>query len=234
MREDSQVVRASGGSGGGSGSVPSAGEAASPRRSLLIDDRSRPGFRELFGRLARRSSAIDVALTHLRLSTLDLTEREIGHVQRIRLLLAEVSAVSLDAEAHALLHRGSMATSLRRLTALLSLGRIEVRSAPLGGWSPDFSVFRNDDGPFAVLVGPHRFDRGLIHEGPVLASLHEDESVAPVGNRFVEIWARAHDIRAAIAGILGRAERRSTNANATTISEDEPDGDSVDTPHPAG
>jgi hypothetical protein len=205
--------------------------ASSPR---LIDDRSRPGFRELYGRLARRSTGLDVALTHLRLSTLDLSERELAHVQRIRLLLAEVSAASLDAEAHALLHRGPMAANLRRLATLLTLGRIEVRSAPLGGWAPDFSVFRNEHGPFGVLVGPHRFDRGLMHEGPVLASLHGEEGSVRVAARFAEIWARGHDIRPAIARILGRAEQRATSANATTISGRAPVPVSVDTPHPRG
>jgi hypothetical protein len=204
---------------------------AAPR---LIDDRSRPGFRELFGRLARRATGLDVALTHLRLSTLDLSDRELAHVQRIRLLLAEVSAVSLDAEAHALLHRSPMAANLRRLATLLSLGRIEVRSAPLGGWAPDFSVFRNDTGPFAVMIGPHRFDRGLIHEGPVLASLHDAPEAVRVSARFAEIWTRGHDIRPAIAGILGRAERRATTPTTTTISGRAPDADSVDTPHPRG
>jgi len=201
---------------------------------VLIDDRSRPGFRELFGRLARRSSGLDVALTHLRLSTLDLSEREIGHVGRIRLLLAEVSAASLDAEAHAILNRGPMAANLRRLATLMSLGRIEVRSAPLGGWAPDFSVFTNESGPYVVLVGPHRFDRGLVHEGPVLASLHEGECAARVSVRFGEIWSRGHDIRPAIAGILGRAEQRATRLNPTTISGRGAPDDSVDTPNRQG
>ena len=200
----------------------------------LIDDRSRPGFRELFGRLARRASGIDVALTHLRLSTIDLNERELANVQQIRLLLAEVSAVSLDAEAHALLHRGPMAANLRRLATLLSLGRIEVRSSPLGGWAPDFSVFRNQEGPFAVLIGPHRFDRGLVHEGPVIASLHGGEGAVLLAARFAEIWTRGHDIRPAIAGILGRAERRAPRPNATTISARDPLRDSVDTPTSRG
>jgi hypothetical protein len=207
---------------------PPAAEIA-PR---LLDERSRPGFREMFGRLARRASGLDVALTHLRLSTLDLSERELAHVRRIRLVLSEVSAASLDAEAHAVLHRGTMAANLRRLAALLHLGRIEVRSAPLGGWSPDFTVFRRDEGPFAVLVGPHRFERGWSQEGPVLASLHGPEEALRAGGRFVEVWSRAHDIRPAIARILARAEQRLPTPIGTTTSTHRPEGDSVDTPQP--
>jgi len=198
----------------------------------LLDERSRPGFRELFGRLARRASGLDVALTHLRLSTLDLSERELAHVRRIRLVLSEVSAASLDAEAHAVLHRGLMAANLRRLAALLHLGTIEVRSAPLGGWSPDFTVFRRDDGPFAVLVGPHRFERGWSQEGPVLASLHGPEEALRAGGRFVEVWSRAHDIRPAISRILARAEQRLPTPTGTTTSISDPRADSVDTSDP--
>ena len=161
----------------------------------------------MFGALASRSTALDVALTHIRLSTLDLSEAELARMQRIRLLLAEVSAVTLDAEAHAVLHHAVMAANLRRLARLLHLGRIEVRSAPLGGWAPDFSIFRGDGGPFAALVGPHRFDRGTVHAGPVLASLHGAQDAARSAARFAEVWGRAHDIRPAIAGILARAEQ---------------------------
>ena len=118
----------------------------------LFDDRSSPDFRETYGVLARRSRGLDVALTHIRLATLDLSEAELGSVHRVRLLLTEVSAAALDAEAHAVLHQPKVAENLRRLAALAHLGRIEVRSAPLGGWAPDFSVFSGHDGSFAVLV----------------------------------------------------------------------------------
>ena len=199
----------------------------SPR---LLDERSRPGFRELFGRLARRSTGLDVALTHLRLSTLDLSERELARIRRIRLVLSEVSAASLDAEAHAVMHRGTMAANLRRLATLLHIGTIEVRSAPLGGWAPDFSVFRRADGPFSVLVGPHRFDRGSLHDGPILASLHGADEARKAGSRFLDVWSRAHDIRPAIARILARADQARPTVNAATISA----RGSVDTPEPLG
>jgi hypothetical protein len=172
----------------------------------LLDERSQPDFRETYGALVSRSSRLDVALTHLRLSTLDLTEEEIGQLTRVRLLLAQVSAVALDAEAHAVLHRSDRAENLRRLAALLQSGRIEVRSAPLAAWSPDFSVFCEDEGPFAVIVGPHRFERGGLG-GPALASLHGPDGAARTLARFEELWAGAHDISPAVGGILVRAER---------------------------
>ena len=174
----------------------------------LLDDRGRPDFREAYGMLAQRSSGLDVALTRIRLSTLDLSEAELGRMSRIRLLLSEVSAAALDAEAHAVLHRASMASNLRRLLMLLHLGRIDVRSAPLGGWAPDFSIFWDDARPFALLVGPHRFDRGAAHQGPVLASVHGSRAAVRAASCFRELWSSAHDIRHAIASILVRAEGR--------------------------
>ena len=174
----------------------------------LLDDRSDPDFRETYGMLARRARGLDVALTHIRLATLDLSEAELGKVHRVRLLLAEVSAAALDAEAHAVLHQPKVAENLRRLTALVHLGRIEVRSAPLGGWAPDFSVFRDHDGSFAVLIGPHRFGGGALHRGPEIASLHGAAAAARTAQRFHEIWEQAHDISPAIFGILTQAERR--------------------------
>jgi hypothetical protein len=172
----------------------------------LIDERSRPGFRETYGTLVSRAVHLDVALTHLRLATLDLTDAEVGRIARVRLLLAQVSAVALDAEAHAVLHRSDRAENLRRLAALLRAGRVEVRSAPLAAWAPDFSVFGAEDGPFALVVGSHRFEAEGFG-GPTLASVHGAGDARLAGERFEELWAAAHDIGSAIAGILARAER---------------------------
>lgn len=160
----------------------------------------------------RRSTGFDVALTHIRLSTLDFSEAELGRVRRARLLLAQVSASALEAEAYALLHRAREADNLRRLVGLLDVGRIEVRSSPLGGWAPDFTVFDDEGDPFALLVGPHRFDRGALYDGPELASLHGREAAERTALRFGEIWERAYDISPAILGLLARADRRTLEA----------------------
>ena len=154
----------------------------------------------------REASRLDVALTHLRLSTIDLTETELHRISRVRLLLAQLRAASLDAEAHVVLHRVDSARNLHRLTGLLRAGRIEVRSAPLATWSPDFSVFGGDGGPFALIIGPHRFERSPAFGGPVLASLHGPAEATRALSHFERMWARAHDIPSAITGILTHAE----------------------------
>lgn len=175
----------------------------------LLDERSDPDFRRVFGWLCSRSLEVDVALTRIRLSTLDLDAAEVARLRRLRLLLAEVNAVSLDVEAHALLGDPRRGATLRRLGRLLDLGVIEVRAAPLAGWSPDFTVFSSDAGPEAALLGYHWFQRPFPHRGPALAALHGSRDAVRVKLRFEEAWARAHDIGAAIRGILERSRRTS-------------------------
>jgi hypothetical protein len=171
----------------------------------LFDERSRPDFRDVFGRMLADASHVDVALTRLRLSALDLRAVELRHLRRLRLLLAEVNAVSLAGEAHAILADPERSGSLRFLAALVDRGVVRIRAAPLAGWSPDFTVFRGPSGPRAVLLGFHWLERPFPFRGPALASLHGPAGAALAGRRFDEAWSRAHDIRTAIHGILQRA-----------------------------
>jgi len=171
----------------------------------LLDERSRPDFRDVYGTLLLHSLYLDVALTRIRLSTLDLSPRELERLRRIRLLLAEVNAVSLDAEAHGVLLRSDRQETLRSLTHLLATGVIEVRAAPLAGWAPDFSVFRGPAGPLAVLLGFHWFERPFPHRGPALASLHGPDEAGFALQRFEDLWTRGHDVGAAVLAVLERA-----------------------------
>jgi hypothetical protein len=176
----------------------------------FFDEHSRPDFRAVYGKLLARSTQLEVALTSIRLSTLDLGQRELHGVTAIRLLLAEVSAVRLDAEAHAVMQRAEKRETLATLTSLLSLGVIEVRSSPLGGWSPDFSIFFEDDQPHAVVLGFHWFERPFPHRGPAFASVHGPDDARRAHARFDELWSRAHDIGPAVLGILERARSPET------------------------
>ena len=173
----------------------------------LFDERARPDFREVYGGLLRSAVHLDVALTRIRLSTLDLVREDLVRLRSLRLLLAEVSAVSLELEAHTVMLRSDKRDTLRALAELLAEGVIEVRSAPLGGWAPDFSIFRSAEGAFAVLLGFHWFERPFPHRGPALSSLHGPEGARLARVRFEEAWRRAHDIGPAVLGILKRAER---------------------------
>jgi hypothetical protein len=175
---------------------------------VLLDDRRRPDFRDLFGTLAARSTAMATAVTRIRLSTLDLRPVELAGLTSLRVLVAELSALRLEAEARVLVTRPARARCLRLLTDHLERGVLEVRSAPLGGWSPDFTVFRDADGPSAVLTGFHWFERPFPHRGPALNALHGPEGAALAWRRHEELWECGHDVGPAVWSLLARADAR--------------------------
>lgn len=178
-----------------------------PSQAVLLDERRRPDFRDVFGALARRSSAIATAVTRVRLTTVDLGPEELAGVDRFRVLLSEMNAIRLESEAHALLHLRHRTPNLRLLTGLMEAGRLEVRSAPLGGWSPDFTVFEESGEPRWVLCGFHAFERPYPHRGPALAALHGDEGARLARTRFDELWDAAHDVGPTLWTLLSRARR---------------------------
>lgn len=170
----------------------------------LGDERTRGGFRGRFGILARRALTIDVAATRVRLSLVDLRTSELSKLTRMRVLLAELNAFRMAAEAEAALGDVERTAALDLLLKLLAQGRIRVRSAPMGGWAPDFSVFADGSGPFAALVGVHSFMRPAPFPGPLFYSQHGPDAAAAARGRFEEVWDRSHDVSAAITRLLGR------------------------------
>lgn len=184
---------------------PIPGLLAAP--AFLFDERGRPDFRDVFGALARGSTEISAAVTRVRLTTVDLQAEEVADLRHFRVLLSELSALRLEAEAHALLHLRRRAPNLRLLVTLLEQGRLEVRAAPLGGWSPDFTVFAGASGPSAVLAGFHAFERPYPHRGPALGFLHGEDAARIAARRHEELWAEAHDVGPTLWTLLSRAER---------------------------
>ena len=88
---------------------------------------------------------------------------------------------------------------------MLESGRLQVRTAPLAGWSPDFTVFSDAAGPSAVLTGFHWFERPYPHRGPALSSLHFADAARVTSRRHAELWQTAHDIGPAVWSILSKA-----------------------------
>lgn len=174
----------------------------------LLDERSDSDFRRTFGLLARRSSALDSAVARIRLTGLDLRSDELRSLGRIRVLLAHVSALTLRAEAEAVLADRTKALTLKRLVRRIERGNIEVRAAPLAGWAPDFSVFHRSGRPWMLMVGLHWFARPYPHLGPALTSIHGRSGAALAAARFDDLWRRAHDIGPAILDVLHEAVLR--------------------------
>jgi hypothetical protein len=184
-----------------------------PSPAVLIDERHRPDFRDVFGAHAGRATIIATAVTRVRLSTVDLTADELSKVECFRVLIAEVNALSLESEARGLRGDGRRAPNVETLHDMLEAGRLEIRSAPLGGWSPDFTVFEDGGGPSSVLVGFHWFERPYPHRGPALATLHFGEAARLAARRHAELWKQAHDVGPAIRVILSRARSGALGAS---------------------
>jgi len=179
----------------------------SPSYAVLFDERRRPDFRDVFGALASASSDIATAVRRVRLSTVDLTRHELERVEHFRVLVAEMNALQLDAEARGLQVDPRRAPNAELLREMLESGRLEVRSAPLAGWIPDFTVFSRPDGPHAVLTGLHWFERPYGHRGPAFGAVHGEVAARLAGRRHDEAWERAHDVGPAVWNILSKARR---------------------------
>lgn len=173
----------------------------------LFDETRPDGFKHRFRRELTRALRVDIAVTRLRLSTIDLNEGELARVTAVRLLLAELRAVALDAEAHALMARPDGREQLRGLERLLDRDQVRIRVAPLAGWSPDFSIFSDQEGPRSVLMGFHAFELPHPYPGPALGAHFGPAEARIAHTRFDELWARGHDVAPAVHTIFRRAGR---------------------------
>ncbi len=187
-------------------SVPVPGLVA--EAGALLDEQSSPAFPEVFRALTRDSWSLRTAVTRVRLSTLGLGPEDLRSVGSFRVLLAEASALTLGAEARGLAHDHRRAATLDHLLEMMEAGTLQVRAAPLAGWSPDFTVFESEQGPRAVLVGAHWFERPFAARGPALATLLGADAARRAAARHEETWQRAHDIGPALWSVLARARRR--------------------------
>ena len=174
----------------------------------LLDERSSISFRVLFGELLARSSAVDVAILRVRLGAVDLSAGELRGLRHLRLLVAEVNAQTVEGEAYALVMDPVKRENLARILKLLQEGLMEIRSAPLGGWSPDFTVFSEDRGPHTLLMGLHWFHQPFPHRGPAWATRFGPEEASRAQARFQELWAGAHDIGPAVQRLMERTTVR--------------------------
>ena len=171
---------------------------------LLLDERSLPSFRATFGALLSRSTTVETAIRQIRLGAVDLSTAELAQVTRLRVLLAEVNTRTVEGEAYAMAVDPSKGENLNRVLSLLRTGILEIRSAPLGGWSPDFSVFSSQGGPQNVLLGLHWFHQPFPHRGPAWATRLGAEEASAAQARFLEIWSSAHNIAPAIRRLMER------------------------------
>ena len=154
------------------------------------------------------SRQTDVAVRRIRLAGVSLMRRELAGPSRLRVLLAEIDILTLTSEAEALAVRSGSRARLDLILELMDSGALEVRSAPLAGWAPDFSVFHYEVAEPTVLIGPHWLQRPYPHRGPALGSLHSGSAAARVGRRFSGLWEQAHDVKGPLLRTLTEARNR--------------------------
>lgn len=173
---------------------------------MVIDERSRRPLRAIIGELLLASESADIAIARVRLAALDLTEDEVRGPALCRVLLGHLDASTLlDAAGEG----GVPRPELRGLGDWLASERLQVRSAGIGAWIPDFSVFRSRDHTATSLVGAHYFGSPQLTVGPSVTAILPDPATARLlERRFQELWEGAHDVAPAIQQVLARAAGR--------------------------
>jgi hypothetical protein len=172
--------------------------------TALIDDRSRPTLREQIGQLLTSCTTADIAVGHVRLAALDLTPAETRGLRRCRMLLGRLDASALSDFGYP---DDRVDAHMQTLRAFLESGRVEIRSAGLSAWSPDFSVYRGmRDGGSICLMGAHYFRDPVAVNGPSFTAMLTDVmSVTAAVARFDALWDRSHDV---IEPVLTAVHRR--------------------------
>jgi hypothetical protein len=183
--------------------------------TVLIDETTSPGLRAVLGRLLATAERADFAVMNVRLAGVDLTPGEAGGIRACRFLLGRLDAASLP-------QQGADPLRMRGLRALVAAGRIEIRSAGLASWTPDFSVFRgvpgNGDASDVCVIGAHYFGMPPAATGPSLTCiLSGARAVALAARRFEALWERAHDVSTAVIDAIDRLLEQEAGAGAGAL-----------------
>ena len=164
----------------------------------LLDEASGPPVRQVIGELMAGAERVDFAIARIRLANLDLSEREVSGPTRCRVLLGQLDASTLlDTDA-------AGRDAVDGLIRWARSGRLFVRSAGIGAWTPDFSVYHTGSGG-SCLIGAHYFGSPHLTVGPSFTAVTTaPDSRALLDRRFGELWGRSHDVLPAIVGVLER------------------------------
>lgn len=170
--------------------------------SVLLDTTSSPAAREVIGSLLAVATHADIAVRNIRLAALDLSADETRGIARCRVLIGQL-------DVNALSFPGIACDEGERLRVLLDFvtsDRVEVRSAGMGVWLPDFSVYRRTasagaDAFAACLVGAHYF-HARPAEPAFTCVLREPQAVRQARRRFDGLWAGGHDVREAVIAAI--------------------------------
>ena len=169
---------------------------------IFFDGRGDPSLRAYLGRTLAESTSASFAIRRIRLARLDLLPEELRAVDRCRVLLGRLDADTLA-------DTGASPASARTaaLLDMAATGRLEVRSAGLLAWDPDFSVFsRGSDDEDVLIFGCHQFMPQQPVEGLSMAcAIRHPYVVRAAAVHFDELWERGHDSLEAVTDALCRS-----------------------------
>lgn len=192
--------------------------------TLLLDERGERGVgtvRDRIGDFLSRSRYADIAVARVRLAALDLTDAEVGSVDRCRVLLGRLDAGMLLDTADA--GPADAADRLRVLRAFAGSGRLEVRAAGMASWVPDFSAYQLRHGEQVGLLGAHYFGAPYPIVGPSFTMVvRQPSACTSLRDRFAGIWALGHDVLPAIRDVLERAHALAVGAAPAGGGRDRP------------
>ena len=170
----------------------------------LFDGLREPDLRAFLGTELEQSSHASFAIRRVRLARVDLTPRELRNMRRCRVLLGRLDA---DALAGPEVTDGTARTAT--LLDLAASGRLEVRSAPLLTWDPDFALIGHGAPSDTLVIGSIQFApaarRRPVEELALACATRDGEAVASAAVRFEELWERGHDCLEAITDALCRS-----------------------------
>jgi hypothetical protein len=180
----------------------------------LLDEEGTPSARQVIGSLLAAATHAEIAVSHVRLGAIDLVDTETGRVQQCRVLLDRLDAGSLASLAgHAVERAERDALALLRF---ITSDRVELRSAGISSWRPDFSIYRGLSAcrpghdarapartRAACLVGAHYF--GQPPAAPAFTCLIDDAAAVDVAlRRFEQLWLRSHDVSDVVIAAVAR------------------------------
>jgi hypothetical protein len=181
--------------------------------NVLLDEETDPPLRSVIGRLMASATTADFAVAAARLAAIDLTEEETAGVARCRILLGRLDAQELASLGE---HRAALRPQLLVLQRFLLSGRVEVRSAGMAAWLPDFSVYsglRHGAAREVCVVGAHYFRVPWIEDGPSLTCvLSSQPAVTRAQRRFERLWEHAHDVMPAVVAALEQVLQKAGTA----------------------
>jgi hypothetical protein len=159
----------------------------------VIDEFTRPTMRETLGTLMSASQCVDIAMTRMRLSGINLTDGEVGRLRRLRLVMGKLDAAAL------LQSQSRPIDQLVRLRAFASSGILQIRSAPRFKWDPDFSIYDHH----AALIGAHYTDLPYAADGIALTCVLTDpNAIRRCARRFEQMWDAGYDVLPVVIEML--------------------------------